>query len=317
VVFIVSPAERRKDTKGLIKNCERVCLIGGFEMIGVVVDSGCDLPDEVKAKDNVREVPLKIVLDGKEYRDNIDISTSDLLEYMENKFPKTSLPRPPEIGEAFESLYEKGYNEILFIGISSGLSGTLDQVKSYVRDFSEKHGDSKIEVVDSKNISIGSGLLAMKAIELIKSGESFEGVVKDILGSVRKAKVFFCIPVLKYLRAGGRIGKVTATIGDILDLKPVITVGEGGVYHSVSKERGMKRAVKSSVEKLIHFIDGNRVLNIAAYTSDKSEKTMELFRMAVSEIKAAGLSHIITGQISQSLVCHTGPGLIGVAAILE
>ncbi|MBN2218905.1 MAG: DegV family protein [Kosmotogaceae bacterium] len=286
-------------------------------MIGVIVDSGCDLPDEVKSKDNVRVVLLKIILDGKEYRDNIDISTSDLLEYMENKFPKTSLPRQPEIGEAFESLYEKGFNEILFIGISSGLSGTLDQVKSYVRDFSETHGDLKIEVVDSKNISIGSGLLAMKAVDLIDSGQSFEGVVKNILSSVSKAKVFFCIPVLKYLKAGGRIGKVTATIGDVLDLKPVITVGEDGVYHSVSKERGMKRAVKSSVKKLVHFIDGNKVLNIAAYTSDKSEKTMEFFRMAVSEIKSAGISQIVTGQISQSLVCHTGPGLIGVAAILE
>ena len=286
-------------------------------MIGFIVDSGCDLPEQMKARDNVRVVPLKIILDGKEYRDNIDISTPDLLHYMEDKFPKTSLPRQSEIGEAFDSLYEKGFKEMLYIGISSGLSGTLGQVKTFVRDFSEKHSDVKVEVVDSMNISIGSGLLAMKGIDMVKSGLTFEKVVSEIHASVKKSKVFFCIPVLKFLKAGGRIGKVTATIGDILDLKPVITVGEDGVYHSVSKERGMKRAVRASVKNLLNFIEGKRLLNIAAYTSDKSEKTMEFFRMAIEEIKAAGIDDVITGQISQSLVCHTGPGLVGVAAIIE
>jgi len=286
-------------------------------MIAVIVDSGCDLPESMKESDNVRVIPLKIILDGKEYRDNIDITTSDLLQYMEDKFPKTSLPRQSEIGEAFDSLYEKGFREFLYIGISSGLSGTLGQVKTFVRDFSEKHSDVNVEVVDSKNISIGSGLLAMKGIDLVRRGLVFEEVVSEIRDSVSKSKVFFCIPVLKFLKAGGRIGKVTATIGDFLDLKPVITVGEDGVYHSVSKERGMKRAVKASVKKLMHFIEGQKLLNIAAYTSDNSEKTNEFFKMAVDEIEAAGISEIITGQISQSLVCHTGPGLIGVAAIFE
>ncbi|SSC12691.1 EDD domain protein, DegV family [Mesotoga infera] len=286
-------------------------------MIGIIVDSGCDLPEAIKEKTNVRVIPLKVVLEGKEYRDNIDITTEQLLEFMENKFPKTSLPGYNDIGQAFESLYKEGVKEIVFVGISSGLSGTLGLVKRFSEDFIKNNPDSKVHIVDSKNISIASGLVAMRGVELSEQGATFDEVVLAVEEAVKKSKVFFCIPVLKYLKAGGRIGKVSATIGDILDLKPVITVGEDGIYHSVSKDRGMRRAVNTTVRKLLEYISGKKARFVAAYTSDRSEKSLEYFRTIVETLESQGIKNIITGQISQSLVAHTGPGLIGVAALVE
>ena len=207
--------------------------------------------------------------------------------------------------------------EIVFVGISSGLSGTLGLVKRFSEDFIKKNPGAKVHVVDSKNISIASGLVAMRGVELSEQGATFDEVVLAVEEAVKKSKVFFCIPVLKYLKAGGRIGKVSATIGDILDLKPVITVGEDGIYHSVSKDRGMRRAVNTTVRKLIDYISGKKARFVAAYTSDRSEKSLEYFRTIMETLESHGIKNIITGQISQSLVSHTGPGLIGVAALVE
>lgn len=290
---------------------------GVDNVIGIVVDSGCDLPENMKSKKNVRIIPLKVVLDGKEYRDNIDISTPQLLEYMEDKYPKTSLPGYEDINLAFESLREEGIKEILYVGISSGLSGTLGLVRNFSQDFMKANPDVNIKIVDSKNISIASGLVAMRGIELTEQGADFSRVVEAVKDAVKKSKVFFCIPVLKYLKAGGRIGRVSATIGDILDLKPIITVGEDGIYHSVSKERGMKRAVNATAKKLLQYISGKKAKFVAAYTSDKSDKSMEYFHTILEAFENHGIKDIITGQISQSLVAHTGPGLIGVAALVE
>ncbi len=286
-------------------------------MIGIVVDSGCDLPEEMKAKKHVRVIPLKVVLDGKEYRDNIEITTEHLIEYMQEKFPKTSLPGYADIAQAFEGLLNEGINEIVFVGISSGLSGTFGQVRGCADDLMKKHKDLSIRLIDSTNISIGSGLVAMRGIEVSEEGASLDEVVKAVEDAKSKSKVFFCIPVLKFLKAGGRIGKVTATIGDILDLKPVITVGEDGIYHSVSKERGMKRAVKSTVGRIVQYVSDKKIRYVAAYTSDKGEKSMEFFHMIMETLESHGITKVISGQISQSLFCHTGPGLIGLAALTE
>ncbi|MFO7881067.1 MAG: DegV family protein [Kosmotogaceae bacterium] len=287
-------------------------------MIGVIVDSGTDVPEDVAGKDNVEVVPLRVITDNGEYRDNIDISTEELLEYMENKIPKTSLPTSEDITKAYTRLYEKGCKEIICINISSGLSGTTNFMQVVAESFKKEQDDVRIEFVDTKSISIGSGLIAKKIVEDIESGKSFDIVLSSARIYVNsKVKVFFTIPTLKYLKAGGRIGKVSGTIGDFLNIKPVITVGSDGIYHTVDKKRGMKRTVNVMFDKMMEFLSNKKAKYVAVYSSDKSESTLEHAKSLLEKFKEKGFKDILTGTISQSLVVHTGKGLIGIAALIH
>jgi DegV family protein with EDD domain len=287
-------------------------------MIGVIVDSGTDIPEDIAERDNVEVVPLRVITDNGEYRDNIDISTEDLLEYMENKIPKTSLPTNEDITKAFTKLYEKGCRDIICINISSGLSGTSNFMQVVAESFKKEHDDVRIEFVDTKSISIGSGLIAKKIVDDIDSGKSFDIVLSSARICVNsKVKVFFTIPTLKYLKAGGRIGKVSGTIGDFLNIKPVITVGSDGIYHTVEKKRGMKRTVSTMFEKMMEFLADKKAQYVAVYSSDKSESTLEHAKSLFNKLKEKGFENILTGTISQSLVVHTGKGLVGIVALVR
>lgn len=287
-------------------------------MIGVIVDSGTDIPEDIAKKDYVEIVPLRVITDNGEYRDNIDISTEELLEYMENKIPKTSLPTNEDITNAYSRLYEKGCREIICINISSGLSGTSNFMQVVAESFKKEHDDLRIEFVDTKSISIGSGLIAKKIVDDIDSGKSFDIVLSSARICVNsKVKVFFTIPTLKYLKAGGRIGKVSGTIGDFLNIKPVITVGNDGIYHTVEKKRGMKRTVSIMFEKMMEFLADKKAQYVAVYSSDKSESTLEHAKNLIEKFKEKGFKDILTGTISQSLVVHTGKGLVGIAALVR
>ncbi|MGC9384758.1 MAG: DegV family protein [Kosmotogaceae bacterium] len=287
-------------------------------MIGVIVDSGTDIPEDAAKKDYVEIVPLRVITDNGEYRDNIDISTEDLIEYMENKIPKTSLPTNEDITNAYSRLYEKGCREIICINISSGLSGTSNFMQVVAESFKKEHDDLRIEFVDTKSISIGSGLIAKKIVDDIDSGKSFDIILSSARICVNsKVKVFFTIPTLKYLKAGGRIGKVSGTIGDFLNIKPVITVGNDGIYHTVEKKRGMKRTVSIMFEKMMEFLADKKAQYVAVYSSDKSESTLEHAKNLIEKFKEKGFKDILTGTISQSLVVHTGKGLVGIAALVR
>lgn len=286
-------------------------------MIGLVVDSGCDLPNKYDEREFVEVVPLKIILDGKEYKDNEDLSNEALLSYMEKALPKTSLPSFDDVNSRFESLYERGFKEIVVVNISSGLSGTHNFFRVVANEFIKKYDDAKIELIDSKNISIGAAFIAIRGISMIEEGYKFDDIVEALKASIEKSKVFFCVPTLKFLKAGGRIGKVSATIGDILNLKPIITVNENGVYHSVAKARGMQRAIKELYKKLKEFIGNSKVELAAIYTSDSSEETKKYVNILSKSFSADDIKDIIYGNVTQSLVCHTGVGLVGIGVLLK
>jgi DegV family protein with EDD domain len=184
--------------------------------------------------------------------------------------------------------------------------------------FKKEHDDVRIEFVDTKSISIGSGLIAKKIVDDIDSGKSFDIVLSSARICVNsKVKVFFTIPTLKYLKAGGRIGKVSGTIGDFLNIKPVITVGSDGIYHTVEKKRGMKRTVSTMFEKMMEFLADKKAQYVAVYSSDKSESTLEHAKSLFNKLKEKGFENILTGTISQSLVVHTGKGLVGIVALVR
>ncbi|WP_036226363.1 DegV family protein [Mesoaciditoga lauensis] len=286
-------------------------------MIGIICDSGTDLPDEILEDKRVKMVPLKVILGDKIYKDRFEISEEEVLEFMKQGFPKSSLPNVDEVKNALMEMVKDGYNEIIGVNISSGLSGTHNVFKMASSDFLKEFSDIKIEIVDSLNISMGAGFLVYKALQLIDSGASFEEVVRGVKDSIKKSKLLYTIPTLKFLKAGGRIGKVSATMGEILNLKPVISVDDEGVYYTVAKARGMKKAVDKMTAALVRFAEGRKVLALSIYRSGNDPKTLELVKTVEESLKPLNAPVIFEKSTTPVLLVHVGDGLIGAGVLTE
>lgn len=276
-----------------------------FEKVALVTDSGSDLPKDIVEKYNINTIPLKIIYKDREYDDGIDISSEEVYERFNQEIPKTSMPSQLDIIKLFDKLKQEGYQKILCIHISSNLSGTVDMIKM----ISKNYEDMEIEVFDSKSISIGVGMLVYEAAKLI----ALHIPLKEIKESLQKIKdkinVFYCIPVLDYLRKGGRIGLVAATIGTIMDLKPIISVNKEGRYYSHAKVRGRKKSLEKLIEIGIDIIKDQKV-NISVYHGAAKEEALKIKEYFS---KLPNVQEIFFGQITPSLVVHTGPGLVGLA----
>lgn len=286
-------------------------------MIGVICDSGTDLPEEILKDPRVKMVPLKVILGDKEYKDILEIGEDKVLKYMEHDFPKTSLPSQNDVRSALLKMINDGFNGIVGVNISSGLSGTHNVFRMASESVRKEFPNVKIELIDSLNISMGSGFLVYKALQLIDAGKKFEEIVEFLKSSIKKSKIFYSIPTLKFLKAGGRIGKVNATLGEILNLKPVISVGEDGIYYTVTKGRGMQRAVDKMIQEALRFAQGKEVEVVGVYRTGDEEKTMRFMNEIIEKIKDLKAPKMLTGKVTASLLVHVGTGLLGLGVLVK
>jgi DegV family protein with EDD domain len=276
------------------------------EKIAILVDSGSDVPKEYRDKYHMYVAPLTIIYKDAEYRDGIDIQPEDVFARFAEEIPSTSLPSPSAITELFKQIKANGYEKVVVVAISSGLSGTFEALAS----FGPNPEGLEARYIDTKNIGIGSGFSAIRAGELIEQGLTFDEVCREVEETARRTKLFFCVSTLEYLVKGGRIGRVSGMVGTILDLKPVIACGEDGIYYTVAKARGRKKSLKLALDEAVKFAAGAKEYNIAVMHGAAQEEADEL----LAALKVALPDHriAIAGQITPVLVVHTGPGLIGV-----
>ncbi len=286
-------------------------------MIGVICDSGTDLPEEILKDPRLEMVPLKVILGGKEYKDVLEIGEEEVLKYMEHDFPKTSLPSQNDVKDTLLKMINGGFDEIVGVNISSGLSGTHNVFRMASESVKKEFPNVKIELVDSLNISMGAGFLVYKALQLMDDGKKFDEIVETLKSSIKKSKLFYSIPTLKFLKAGGRIGRVSATLGEILNLKPVISVGEDGIYYTVAKGRGMQRAVDKMIQEALNFAQGKEVEVMGVYRTGDEEKTMELVNEIMEKVKTLKAPKILTGKVTASLLVHVGTGLVGLGILVK
>ena len=290
-------------------------------MFGLVCDSCSNLPDVIMQQYQIRRVPLRILLGKAEYRDdNIEITEDQLLGYMQKSFPKTSLPFYEDIVQCFEDMIKEGMTEILAINMASELSGTYNSFGIVAKKMIKKYPHVKIEVMDSRTLSIGIGLLLYKAanMKLEDPNLSLEDLVKQLQQIVKeKSKVLFVVPTLKYLIAGGRIGRVVGTLGEMLHVKPILGVAPSGALDRVGKERGLSKAVDKIITLVKEFIETHEVEGVALYHSGKSEETLGYIKRIQDSLASYSIPQIFKGTISSTLLVHGGPGLVGVGVQLK
>jgi len=276
------------------------------EKIAILVDSCSDVPKEYREKYGMYVVPLMIIYKGAQYRDGIDIQPEQVYARFSEEVPSTSLPSPATVAEVFKQIKADGYTKVIAIAISSGLSGTFEMISS----FGPNPEGLDAFYVDTKNIGIGSGFTAIRAGELIASGLSFDEVCRETEKAAKQTKLFFCVSTLEYLVKGGRIGLVAGMVGALLNLKPVISCNEEGIYYTVAKARGRQKSLKLAIDKAVEFATGAKEYNITVMHGNAKEEAEAVLAELKAQLSKYRIS--IEGQITPALVVHTGPGLIGI-----
>ncbi|MGB4374122.1 MAG: DegV family protein [Defluviitoga tunisiensis] len=287
-------------------------------MIGLICDSATDTPKEILEKDFVEMVPLKVIINGKEYKDSVEITQREVIEAMEHSIPQTSLPSREDIFKAYKSLIERGYKEIFVITVPEKLSGTFGLFYSVANEIKKMYSDVKIEVIDSNSGSLGAAMIVCKVAEYIEDKKSFD-YIRDQLDILinGKSKVFFVVPTLKYLKAGGRIGKVSGTLGEILNVKPIISINEDGEFHEVGRARGMNKAIDKMIDSFLQWVGEKKLEFLAIAKSGIKEETEKHFNYVRSRLEHLNPKKIFTGEISSVALVHLGDGLVGVGGLLE
>jgi DegV family protein with EDD domain len=280
-------------------------------MIKIMADSTCDLSDEVLELYDISLAPLTINIEGKIYKDRVDIKPDDFYGMMEAlpEFPTTGMPSPVEYLEIIKDAVKTGYKEILCICMSSGTSGAYQSAVLAKDYFYEESPESaiKIHVVDSKCMSHGSGWLIMKSAMMRERGASFEEIVAFNENYKKKIKHFLSVDDLDHLIKSGRLTNTSAMIGKLLMLKPIMTMkdGKGSI---VGKERGLKRVLKHYTQEFMKRNDSEMTeFLIIGYTSDM--KVAENLKAKIlMDTDFSGDIHIM--QMGVSVGTHVGLGAI-------
>lgn len=274
----------------------------------ILIDSGCDVSDELVQKYNMKVMHLHVIYPERDYIDGVDIDPETVYRRFPADIPTTSTPGPQDVREMVDEIKAEGYTHVLAFSISSGLSGTYNTVCSVLGE--EKELESF--VLDTRSISFGAGILAVWAAMELEAGKSFEDLRETLPGKVKASKVFYYMDTLTYLQKGGRIGMVTSIVGSILNLKPIISCNEEGVYYTAAKIRGSKQALSRLLAEAKAFAGDGPCL-LALLNGDGKEEADKMRPRLAEEIPNGTL--LMEKAITASLAVHTGPGLVGIGVM--
>ena len=273
----------------------------------IVTDSACDLENSLLEKYHIKFVPLRLVYQGGEVRDRLEVSAEQVYDMLSREIPKTSLPLPEDVLRVYDELADEGYTDAVHISISSGLSGTYNMVRILASEYKRLN----VRVVDSKTLSMQEGLIVLSCARLLEKTQDVEEIAAHAVALREKSLGMFVIRTLEYLRKGGRIGLVEGVLGTMLQIKPVIFVNTDGIYQTIAKARGHVNARDAMLREMARRFSGARVRLAVVHGAAPEEGGKLLARLR-------GLLNIeeeFLCPVSPVLGVHTGAGLLGVIAM--
>lgn len=279
--------------------------------IKIITDSACDLKREYIDKNNIGLLSLILNLEGKIIKDDLgkSLSYKDFYNKMrEGATPTTSQVNAHDFEEEFVKHIKNG-DSIIYISISSGLSGTFNSANIAKNNLLEEYPEAKIELIDSLGASMGQGLLVLKACEMRDNGASVEEIVNWIEDNKRRVIHLVLVDDLNHLKRGGRISGATATIGGLLNIKPSAYLDNEGKLVQGEKIKGKKKALKFLANSIKErAIDSeNEVLYICHADCNEEAETLKV--LVEEEIK---FKDIVLNYAGNAIGAHAGPGALAV-----
>ncbi len=276
----------------------------------IMTDSSCDLPAKLAEEMELTVLPLYVDVDGQKYTNYLDereISFAEIYAKLRTKCPaKTSAVNVNDFTEPMENLLRAG-SDVLYIGFSSGLSGTFNAGAMAARDLAEKYPERKIYAVDSLCASMGQGLLIYLAWQQKRQGKSIDEVRDYVEQNKLHLCHWFTIDDLMFLKRGGRVSGATAIVGSMLSIKPVMHVDNDGHLIKVDTARGRKASIKALADKAEQLGVDLSSQTVFISHGDCYDDAMYLANLMRSRFQ---VKDVVISYVGPVIGAHSGPGTI-------
>jgi len=276
--------------------------------VKIVTDSSCDLPQTVIEKYDISVVPLYINFPDQSLLDGVEISRKAFYERLPQTVPPptTSAPAIGSFAKKYQELIEKGAEAILSIHISSVLSGTVN-VASLA---AESLQNAMVKTFDAGQLSIGTGLVVEAAAKAAAAGKNLDEILEEVKSLASRTYTFAAVDTLKYLQRSGRISHLTSSLGSLLQIKPILQMGQGKV------KMGISRTINGSVKQLLSILkELGAIEQLNLVHSNAPERAQMLYETA-KEYFPKGREPFIV-DITPVLGAHVGPGIFGFVAVKQ
>lgn len=278
--------------------------------IKVVTDSTADLSPELVERFDIKVVPLSVIFGSQVFEDTPDFRGTKFHDKIKELkvHPKSTQATPADFVKMFKPILDAG-DEVIYVALSSGLSGTIN---SAAKAAEELEAVDRIHIVDSKNLSMGIGLLACRAAEMVAEGLTADVIVKKLEQMVPRVRVAFIVHNLDYLYKGGRLSVAQAVMGNLLNIHPMIGVADGKMS-VIEKVRGKwEKALLQLVAVQLgkpEKVDPHMI----SVTHSAADPEAKFLNDKVAEIIPE--ANIVTTEAGAVISCHCGPGTIGILYI--
>ena len=275
--------------------------------VRIVTDSTCDLPAEVVARHRISVVPLYINVGGRDYLDGIDMTREEFYTRLPqfSGHPTTAVPSPQKFHAIYDALADEGATEVLSIHISTALSAVVNVANSAARETTSV----PVTVVDSRQLSLGTGFLAETAARLAEAGASIAEILPALQDQIRRTRVFAALDTLEFLRRSGRMNAVLSTIGELLQIKPFLKMYDGTT--AAERVRTRRGAMQRLAELLREHFPYEKAALLHSGAADRARELLGEVRDLLPE------GQIWLEQINPVLGAHIGPGVVGFACVAK
>lgn len=278
----------------------------------VMTDSNSGIKPEEGEKIGIYSLSMPVIIDGNVYFEGKDIDEKTFYaDMVSGKDVTSSQPSPGDVMDAWDKLLSRGYDEVVYIPMSSGLSTSCHAAMQLAEDY-----DGKVQVVDDHRISVTMRQSVYDAKWMADNGASAKEIKEVLEKNAYNSVIFLVADDLKYLKKGGRITPAAATLATVLNIKPILTT-TGEKFDAIEKVRGMKKSVakildytEEFVDKMLKEYDISKIRIGAAGTFTSKEAANEWYEQVKQRF--GNVKDIYYDPLSFSICCHTGPDAVGI-----
>lgn len=286
---------------------------GKMKKIAVISDTSCDIPDEIVKKYEIILMPMQVVYTHRAFKDRVDIDVDYVYENLEKEIPRSSLPLMSDIMDMLEKLKSEGVTHIIAITLSSKLSGTFNALRAAFDEYTDIF---KVELIDSRLISMAMGFSVIEAAKMAMESGNFEKSVERAKYVLERSRGYFTVDNIKYLVKGGRISSFEGTIGKILDIKPIIGVDKEGKYYAGGKIRGRKKSLQAMIALALEDVKGKHNIKFASMHGRALADAQRQYEVFDSLDNVSETDRYIIN-VGPMMAGHSGPGAVGICVSWE
>ncbi|MFR7747052.1 MAG: DegV family protein [Eggerthellaceae bacterium] len=277
----------------------------------IVTDSCCNLPEALIDELGIEVLPLVFMIDGKQHQSYLKGQVTDLKQFYtmmrEGKVITTSLPNLADAEKMFEDIFKQG-NDILYLGFSSGLSGTYEGVSNVGTMVQERYPERTFTAVDTLAASVGQGLLVYYAVEQQKEGKTLEEVATWVKDHRLNMAHWFTVSDLMFLFRGGRVSRSAAYAGSLLNIKPVLHVDDEGHLIPMEKTRGRKKSIQALVSHMKDTVQQPLDKQLIGISHGDCLEDAEYLQHLLTD--TFGTEKYLINYIDPVIGVHSGPGTL-------